>query len=111
MKRSWKYTTGLFAFAIVAAMLMPSAASKAYGQETGKRLEIYGFIMADLGHDFGQSHPDWFDVVRPTKLPSFEGEYGDDGRMYFGVRQTRFGARAWVPTEAGELKTTFEWEM
>ena len=34
-------------------------------------VEIYGFAMLDIGHDFKQIDPDWFDALRPTKLPSF----------------------------------------
>jgi hypothetical protein len=33
-----------------------------------KSLEIYGFAMTDMGYNFNQIHPDWFDVVRTTKL-------------------------------------------
>ena len=39
--------------------------------------------MTDAGYNANQIHPDWFDVVRPTKLPSIEGEYGSDGNAYF----------------------------
>ena len=31
--------------------------------------EVYGFAMLDAGYQFKQNDPDWFDVVRPTKLP------------------------------------------
>ena len=38
--------------------------------ETPKpRMDIYGFAMLDMGYDFKQINPDWFDVLRPTKLP------------------------------------------
>ena len=62
-------------------------------QETGqkKTMEIYGFIMMDMGYNFNQIHPDWFDVVRPTKLPAFKNQYGTDGNFYFSVLQTRLG--------------------
>lgn len=76
-----------------------------------KALEVYGFVMTDAGYNANQIHPDWFDVVRPTKLPSFEGEYGTDGNAYFSVRQTRFGVKSYLPTPLGELKTTFEFEL
>jgi len=74
-------------------------------------LDIYGFAMMDAGYDFNQVHPDWFDVVRPTKLPSRANEFGADGNTYFSVRQTRFGAKSEVPTDIGTLKTIFEFEL
>ena len=65
--------------------------------ETPPWMQIYGFAMMDAGFDFKQVHPDWFDVVRPTKLPSTKNEFGADGNTYFSVRQTRFGTRSEVP--------------
>ena len=72
---------------------------------------IYGFAMLDMGFDSGQVDPNWFDVLRPTKLPSFEDQFGKDGNFYAGVRQSRLGFKAWVPTDMGELKTIFEFEL
>jgi len=73
--------------------------------------KIYGFAMMDAGYDFNQVDPDWFDTVRPTKMPSFEKEFGTDGNVYFSVRQTRFGVQSDVPTELGDLKVIFEFEL
>jgi hypothetical protein len=76
-----------------------------------KTLDIYGYAMLDSGYDFGTNNPNWFDVVRPTQLPSFSGEFGPDGKTYFGVRQTRFGVKSFTPTPFGDLKTIFEFEL
>ena len=75
------------------------------------RLEIYGYVQTDFGYDIDQVNPDWFDVLRPTKLPSFHDEFGRNGRTFAGVRQTRTGFKGYLPTQYGELKTTFEWEL
>jgi hypothetical protein len=79
--------------------------------ETKPWLEVYGFVQLDAGYDFRQVNPDWFDVLRPTKLPSQKGEFGADGNTYFSVRQSRFGAKSEVPTGLGILKTIFEFEL
>ena len=73
--------------------------------------QIYGFAMTDIGYNFNQIHPDWFDVVRPTKLPTIENQYGTDGNAYFSARQTRFGVKSSTQTGLGELFTQFEWEF
>jgi len=85
----------------------------AYSQETTeeKRIDIYGFVMMDAGFNAGQIHSDWYDVVRPTKLSSYEDEFGPDGNFFMGVRQTRFGVKGYTPTKYGTLKTTFEFEL
>jgi hypothetical protein len=74
-------------------------------------IDLYGFIMLDSGYDFKTNNPDWFDVVRPTQLPSSSGEFAPDGKAYFGVRQTRFGVKTSTPTSLGNLKTQFEFEL
>jgi hypothetical protein len=73
--------------------------------------EVYGFAMLDAGYQFGQNHPDWFDVVRPTQLPSFANQFAPSGKTFWGVRQSRFGVKSSTPTKWGELKTIFEWEL
>ncbi|HZM90337.1 MAG TPA: DcaP family trimeric outer membrane transporter [Blastocatellia bacterium] len=74
-------------------------------------LSVYGFAMLDVGYQFNQNHPDWFDTVRPTKLPAFKDQFAPDGKTYFGVRQSRLGVKSTTPTEFGELKTVFEFEL
>jgi hypothetical protein len=62
-----------------------TSAQAAPPAETGT-LEIYGFGQADAIADFNQTHPDWYDVLRPSRLPSFPNEFGeqpvvDSGRL------------------------------
>ena len=90
----------------------PAAEKSADGREEKKSsIDLYGFIMLDSGYDFKTNNPDWFDVIRPTKLPSFKGEFAPDGKVYYGVRQTRFGVKTSTPTPLGDLKTQFEFEL
>jgi hypothetical protein len=79
--------------------------------QDGIRTDIYGFVMTDVGYNTDGMDPAWFDVQRPTKLESFDGEFGNEGSVFFSVRQTRFGVKSFFPTDMGELRTTFEWEM
>jgi hypothetical protein len=44
-------------------------------------------------------------------LPSIEDQFGRDNNTFAGVRQSRLGVRAALPTDLGELKTTFEFEL
>jgi len=74
-------------------------------------VSLYGFAMLDSGYDFGQVNPAWFDVVRPTQLPSFHNEFAPSGNVYAGVRQTRFGVKSSTSTPLGDLKTVFEFEL
>jgi hypothetical protein len=98
------------AFAALAFFLILSGTLRGQDEEK-KVMDIYGFIMMDAGYNFNQIHPDWFDVVRPTKLPAYKNQYGTDGNFYFSVRQTRLGFKNYFQTPMGELKTQFEFEM
>ena len=73
--------------------------------------EIYGFILADVIYDLKQMDPKWYDVPRPTKLPSYKDQFAPDGQIYFSTRETRFGTRSYVPTPLGPLTTWFEIDL
>ncbi len=88
-----------------------ATATQEAATEAKPRLDIYGAAMLDMGYETGQSHPDWFDVARPTKLPAYKDEFGKDGRFFAGVRQSRLGFKGFIPTSLGELRTTFEFEL
>jgi hypothetical protein len=97
----------LVAFAIGMAGNAPMARAENGPTE----FEIYGFAMLDMGYQSKQNDPAWFDVLRPTKLPSVDNEFGVDGRWFSGVRQSRIGFKSTTPTDLGDLKTIFEFEM
>ncbi len=100
------------AFIFAAALAASAQAPPPTVQTPDKgELEVYGFVMGDIGYSLKSNDPDWFDVMRPTKLPSFEGQFGRDGRVYAGARQTRFGVKGTQPTPWGDLKTQFEIDM
>ena len=42
-------------------------------------IDFYGYVMTDTGNNFGTIDPNWFDVVRPTKLNAFPGEFAPNG--------------------------------
>jgi hypothetical protein len=81
-------------------------------QDTKKTsFEISGQIMTDVGYNFNQVNPDYFDVMRPTQLPSYKNEFGSDGNTYFGVRQSMLGFKSITPTKYGELMTRFAFDL
>ena len=86
----------------------PAKPQDAKGEST---FQIYGFAMLDAGYQFKQNDPNWFDVIRPTKLPAFPNEFAPNGHVYYGVRQSRLGVKSSTPTKYGELKTQFEFEL
>src|SRR5262245_21795111 len=103
---------------ILVALLLAASASPLYAQgasqsgPTKPSAEVYGFAMLDIGHNFKTIHPDWFDTMRVTKLPSSPGQFGEDNTTFAGVRQSRLGVKTTTPTTGfGDFKTIFEFEL
>ena len=96
-------------------LLVCSLASTAQAQdappEPKPSFEIAGFVMMDIGHDFKQIDPNWFDTMRVTRLPSTPNQFGRDNNTFGSVRQTRFLTRSFTPTDYGDFKTWFEFNM
>jgi hypothetical protein len=96
---------------LLLAVLLSSVPVIVAGQDSKAKIEVYGFIMTDAGFNGTRQNPNWFDVVRPSQLPSFEDQFGPGSDVFFSVRQTRFGTRATIPTALGDVKTHFEFEL
>jgi len=73
--------------------------------------EIYGFAMLDMGENAQQVDPNWYDVLRPSKLPASPDQFGEDGHFFSSVRQSRLGVKMTAPTSLGDLNTKFEFEL
>jgi hypothetical protein len=98
---------------LVAVVASAAAAREARAQAAPQspEFEVYGFAMLDMGHNFKQIDPNWFDTLRLTKLPSSEKQFGEDNSTFAGVRQSRLGVKSSASTSMGALKTIFEFEL
>ena len=110
---AWAQTNSTAAPAPAPASTSAPAATPppATPQASGTSMEIYGFAMLDIGHNFKSINPAWYDTMRVTRLPKFEEEFGKDNSAFASVRQSRLGVRTTTPTSIGDLKTTFEFEL
>jgi outer membrane DcaP-like protein len=99
------------AFIFVTANAHAQGAGQAAATTPKPTLEIYGFGQADAIVDFDQNNPDWYDVLRPSRLPSFHNEFGQDGHFYLSPRQSRFGAKGELMTDHGPVKGVFEFDL
>ncbi|MEI8007577.1 MAG: DcaP family trimeric outer membrane transporter [Bacteroidota bacterium] len=98
-------------FTFILMLLCWISAARAQEADSSKWFEVYGFAQTDMGYNFNQVNPQWYDVMRPSKLPSYKNEFGTDGNFYFSVRQSRFGVKTSMPTKWGEFKTVFDFDM
>jgi hypothetical protein len=113
----------LIFLSIVVLVTMPALAQQSLADSTKNKkisnqvlqkrpnMEIYGLILTDVIYDFKQIDPKWYDVPRPTKLPSYQDQFAPDGQVYFSVRQTRFGVKSYAATPLGPLTTLFEFDL
>ena len=87
-----------------------------YSPEPPKRakdhdLEVYGFLQLDAIQDFKRVNPDWDSTLRPSRIPTTEGEFGGDGQSIFSVRQSRLGVKATGTLLDKPYETKFEFDL
>lgn len=100
--------------AVVAALLVGVAGGALRAQatkDTTPKFDIYGFGQGDFIVDFKRNNPDWFDVDRPSRLPSNPDEFGKNGHTWVSARQSRFGVNATFPTRRGDVYANFDFDM
>ena len=100
MKKSW------IALALVVCCAIPAFALEVTVPDAGLRLQIYGYLRADLSHDTQATAPkgDFAFYV----LPEANGE--KDAQTHFGARESRLGLNLFGPDSAN-WKTTGKLEM
>jgi len=74
-------------------------------------LELYGFLQLDAIQDFNRVHPAWDATLRPSRIPTTEGQYGGDGQSVFSVRQSRLGAKATGMLAGKPYEAKFEFDL
>ncbi|HRT05588.1 MAG TPA: hypothetical protein P5204_07815 [Kiritimatiellia bacterium] len=100
MRKSW------IALALVFCCAAPAFAMDVTVPDAGLRLQIYGYVRADLSHDTQATAPkgDFAFFV----LPEADGE--KDAQTHFGARESRLGLNLSGP-DSGNWKTTGKFEM
>jgi hypothetical protein len=104
VRKSWRGAVVAAALALLAASPTLAQDAAAAPEASKPTFDIYGFAMLDMGYQNGASDPNWFDVLRVTKLPSFDGQYGKGPNTFAGVRQSRLGVKSSYPTELGDIR-------
>jgi hypothetical protein len=103
-----------YLWAVIPLLAVFGPGQQASAADDKPRVEIYGFVQMDAIYDFDRSDPSWTAALRPSKIPvNCPGDpgCGRDGETTFSVRQSRLGFNGFMPTEMGELKTKFEFDM
>jgi hypothetical protein len=74
-------------------------------------VRVYGFAQADYIQDFGRVDPDWEDTLRPSRIPTTDGAFGDDGNSVISIRQSRLGAEGRQQAGDNELFVRVEFDF
>ena len=92
------------------AATLASLASPARAQDP-KSFEIYGFAQADYIQDFKRVDPAWQDTLRPSKIPTTDGQFGSDGQAILSIKQSRFGVKGSNPVGNDTFEFKFEFDL
>jgi hypothetical protein len=74
-------------------------------------LELYGFLQLDAIQDFKRVNPDWDATLRPSRIPTIDGQFGGDGQAIFSVRQSRLGVKATGMLSGKPYEAKFEFDL
>jgi len=96
---------------VLCATAATASLARAQAPDAKPTMEIYGFGMVDAIADFNQVNPDWYDSLRPSRLPNAPKQFGEDGHFYVSPRQSRFGVKGTLPTSNGDVTGQFEFDM
>jgi hypothetical protein len=96
---------------LAATILAGACATGAAQAQDAPSFEIYGFAQADFIQDFNRVDPAWDSSLRPSKIPTTPGLYGEDGQSIFSVKQSRFGVQASQEIGGQALYAKFEFDM
>lgn len=81
-----------------------------FGQEA-KKFEVYGFAQVDYIQDFNRVDPAWDTTLRPSKIPTTDGKFGDDGQAIVSVMQSKLGVQGNTQVNGQNLHTKFEFDF
>ncbi len=82
--------------------------------QTGGRLELSGAVQLDAIYDVKKTDPNWEGTLRPSKIPVVcPGDLGcgKNGVTNLNVRQTNLDLKGFLPTDMGEVKTDFAFDL
>src|SRR5215471_14803389 len=92
------------------AATLASLALPAHAQDA-KSFEIYGFAQADYIQDFKRVDPAWDDTLRPSRIPTVDGQFGSNGQSSISPKQSRFGVQLDQPVAGHDFKVKFEFDL
>ncbi|WP_041524061.1 DcaP family trimeric outer membrane transporter [Gilvimarinus agarilyticus] len=85
--------------------------SGAASESRHKNFVVYGFAQLDMIQDFERVNPNWEATLRPSRIPTQDGQYGSDGQTIASVRQSRLGVEANLPVGEDTIHTVFEFDL
>jgi hypothetical protein len=101
----------LIAATILIAAFWSAPGAWAQAEDNKPHAEVYGFVQGDYIQDFDRVDPAWNDTLRPSKIPTIDGFFGDDGQASLSAKQSRLGVMMNFPTSNKTVYTKFEFDM
>jgi hypothetical protein len=87
-------------------MLLPCTANAA--DAPPPNIRVYGFAQVDWIQDFNRVNPNWRDALRPSRIPTTDGQFGQDGDASISVKQSRLGAEGTAGSDPVFARVEFD---
>jgi hypothetical protein len=113
MQTGWQKRAGMgWTIVALGALLVAAPGTAALAQDANApHVEVYGFVQADYIQDLDRVDPAWMDTLRPSKIPTADGTFGQDGQASISAKQSRLGVLMNFPTSNKPVYTKFEFDM
>jgi hypothetical protein len=90
---------------------VPAAEQADLDSNPDNGLEVYGFAQVDAIQDFKRVNPDWDATLRPSRIPTVDGQFGSDGQFIASIRQSRLGVKASGMLAGKPYEAKFEFDL
>ena len=96
---------------VAAAAILGGLAAATAAHAEAPKFEFFGFAMLDYIQDFNRVNPAWDATLRPSKIPTIDGQFGSDGQSILSARQSRFGVVASQEIAGNTLEVKFDFDL
>src|SRR5262245_25114084 len=85
---------GTLSFPFFLALLtsvFPNVVAAEESADGDRNIEVTATLQGDYVQDFKRVDGNWDDTLRPSKIPTTEGAFGDDGQAIISAKQSGLG--------------------
>jgi hypothetical protein len=102
---------GTLSLPIFIALLISAFPYGVTAEEGDPSVEVTATLQADYVQDFKRVDGNWDDTLRPSRIPTEDGAFGEDGQAIISARQSGIGINGQTTAGGKPLRGVFSFDM